>query len=157
MKLENPKNLKANNMASTIVNIDDIEAIARGRLNKGALDYYQSGATDQNTLRDNRLAFDRIVIRPRFLVDVSKRSTRTSILGIPIEFPICVSPTAMQKMATPLGEVANAQGNLCIINQQILILFFYKTSLQRRRHSVHIEHHCNLIDRRSRSRNRKFA
>lgn len=94
----------------TIVNIDDLESIACRRLPKGALDYYQSGATDQITVGENRRAFNCILIRPRFLTNVSQRSTRTSILGIPLEFPICVAPTAMQKMATPAGEVANALG-----------------------------------------------
>jgi (S)-2-hydroxy-acid oxidase len=37
----------------------------------------------------------------------------TTILGEKIDFPICVSPTAMQKMAHPDGEVATAKG--CVI------------------------------------------
>lgn len=45
------------------------------------------------------------------MVDVSKLSLKTSILGHPVSMPVCVAPTAMQRMAHPDGEVANARGN----------------------------------------------
>ena len=48
--------------------------------------------------------------RPRFLRDVSKIDTATSILGEEISFPVCVAPTAMHGMAHPDGEVATASG-----------------------------------------------
>jgi (S)-2-hydroxy-acid oxidase len=35
----------------------------------------------------------------------------TTILGEKIDFPICVAPTAMQKMAHPDGEIATAKGS----------------------------------------------
>ena len=35
----------------------------------------------------------------------------TSILGDKIDFPICVAPTAVQKLAHPDGEIASAKGN----------------------------------------------
>lgn len=96
---------------SKVVNLDDIEQEARKRLPKFAFDYYQSGATGELTLRENRRQFDRILIRPRMLrFNVSMRSINTTVLGIPISFPVCVAPTAMQKMADSLGEVANAIG-----------------------------------------------
>lgn len=92
-----------------IVNLDDVELEAEKRLGKSAFDYYRSGATSELTLRENHLAFNRILIRPRVLQnDVSKRELSTTVLGIPISFPVCVAPTAMQKMADELGEVANA-------------------------------------------------
>lgn len=44
------------------------------------------------------------------LRDVSLISTETSIQGYPVAWPICVAPTAMQRMAHPEGEVASAYG-----------------------------------------------
>lgn len=41
--------------------------------------------------------------------DVSERDLSTVILGKKISFPVGVSPTAMQRMAHPDGECANAQ------------------------------------------------
>lgn len=52
----------------------------------------------------------RIRIRPRVLIDVSKRSTKCNVLGIDLDTPICIAPTAMQRMAHPDGEVASAKG-----------------------------------------------
>ena len=36
----------------------------------------------------------------------------TTILGDKIDFPICISPTAVQKLAHPDGEIATAKGDL---------------------------------------------
>ena len=46
---------------------------------------------------------------PRMMVDVSKRSLKTSVLGQEISMPIGISPTAMQRMAHPDGECASAK------------------------------------------------
>ena len=46
---------------------------------------------------------------PRVLVDVSKINTETTILGVKVASPICIAPTAMQKMAHPEGEIATAK------------------------------------------------
>lgn len=94
----------------TVVNIADVEREALSLIPKHALDYYRSGAGDELTLAENCSAFNQLRIRPRFLRDMSKRNTQTTILGIPVSFPVCVAPTAMQRMATPMGEVANALG-----------------------------------------------
>ena len=44
------------------------------------------------------------------LVDVSNIKLETTILGARISFPVCIAPTASQKMAHPDGEIANAKG-----------------------------------------------
>ena len=44
------------------------------------------------------------------LKDVSNIDMSTTILGERVEFPICIAPTAMQKMAHPDGELATAKG-----------------------------------------------
>ena len=50
-------------------------------MDKQGWDYYSSGADDEITLRENHNAFQRIWLRPRVLVDVSKIDTTTSFLG----------------------------------------------------------------------------
>ena len=42
--------------------------------------------------------------------DVSNVNMKTTIMGSEIDFPIGISPTAMQKMAHPEGEVVTAGG-----------------------------------------------
>lgn len=54
--------------------------------------------------------FLRIRLKPRYLVDVSKRSTACQVLGFDIKMPIAVAPTAMHRMAHADGEIATAKG-----------------------------------------------
>ncbi|KAF7269085.1 hypothetical protein GWI33_017842 [Rhynchophorus ferrugineus] len=92
-----------------LVCVKDFEEYAYNVLPRNALDYYKSGAGREETLRDNRRAFSRYKIRPRCLRDVLKRDMSTTVLGKKVSMPIGVSPTAMQRMAHPEGECANAR------------------------------------------------
>ncbi len=107
---------------SNMLNIDDFEKYALEHLSKPVRDYYRSGANDEQTLKENRNAFSRLRIRPRFLRDVNKRDLSTTILGNLVSMPICASPSAMQRMAHPLGEIANVKGcHLWIILFQYIL------------------------------------
>ncbi|CAB1119664.1 GOX/HAO [Ectocarpus sp. CCAP 1310/34] len=90
------------------VNVREFERHAQLMLSKNAFDYYASGANDMVTLRENRAAFNRLRLRPRILRDVSKVDTSTTVLGQKISSPICIAPTAMQRMAHDSGECATA-------------------------------------------------
>ena len=91
-----------------LVNISDFEVAARAKLPAMAYAYYASGAWDELTLRANREAYERIMLKYRVLVDVSNRDLSTSVLGDQISMPIMVAPVALQKMAHPDGELATA-------------------------------------------------
>ncbi|XP_075978734.1 hydroxyacid oxidase [Anticarsia gemmatalis] len=91
------------------VSVKDIEQAALSLLPKGARDYYKSGATDEQTLAENKLAFQRLRIRPKCLVGVERCDLRTRALGSEVSMPVGISPTAMQRMAHPEGELANAR------------------------------------------------
>lgn len=95
---------------NSLVSLDDYEKQAYKLLPKSALDYYRSGAGDEQTLKWNRSDFNNYRIRPRFLRDVSVLDTSVNIFGSKVSFPCGISPTAMQKMADQQGEVANAKG-----------------------------------------------
>lgn len=90
------------------INLFEYEKLAPEHLSQMAYDYYISGAWDEVTLLDNRAAFDRYKLRPRMLVDVSKRHLSTSILGQPLQLPLLIAPMAFQCLAHPDGEVATA-------------------------------------------------
>ena len=47
---------------------------------------------------------------PRVLRGVERRSMITTALGYPVSAPIAIAPTAMQKMAHEMGELATAKG-----------------------------------------------
>ncbi|KAJ0399638.1 hypothetical protein ATCC90586_007011 [Pythium insidiosum] len=93
---------------ATPLNVLEYEAFAKEYLPKNAFDYYASGADDMVTLRENREAFKRFVLRPRVLRDVSSIDTRTTLLGQEVSSPVCIAPTAMQCMAHPVGERGSA-------------------------------------------------
>lgn len=119
-KSENPKFrnaclLSQQQQQSRIVNLADVERIALPRLPLATREFYRSGAGDELTLGENCRAFNQLRIRPRFLRDMSHRDTSTTILGIPVAFPVCVAPSSMQRVATPMGEIANALGKLGIL------------------------------------------
>ena len=91
------------------LNLAEIELAARERLAPLAYEYYVGGANDEVTVRENRAAFERLSLRYRVLVDVSRRSTSTTVLGTPVDFPVLVAPTAFQRLACDEGEMATAR------------------------------------------------
>jgi 4-hydroxymandelate oxidase len=91
------------------LNLAEIEAAAKERLTALAYEYYVGGANDEVTVRENRSAFERLALRYHVLVDVRQRSTKTTVLGVPVEFPVLVAPTAFQRLACDDGEIATAR------------------------------------------------
>ncbi|PON43574.1 Alpha-hydroxy acid dehydrogenase, FMN-dependent [Parasponia andersonii] len=96
-------------MAPEPVNVKEFQELARQVLPKMYYDYYAGGAEDQNSLKDNVEAFQRIKLRPRVLIDVSRIDMSTSVLGYKISAPIMIAPTAYHQLAHPEGEVATAR------------------------------------------------
>jgi 4-hydroxymandelate oxidase len=93
-----------------VVTVDDYEGIARAKLPRQVYDYFAGGAGAEWTLRENRSAFDRWILRPRVLAGVGKRDTSTEVLGTRVALPVLVAPWAFQALADPEGEVATARG-----------------------------------------------
>src|SRR5947208_16110978 len=84
--------------------------MARAKVPRAIFDYIAGGAEDEVTLRRNREAFGRWALRPRVLRDVSKRDTKTVLLGERVSMPVCVAPTSFHALVHPEGEVATARG-----------------------------------------------
>ena len=93
-----------------LLNVWDFERAAEERLDPAAFGYFAGGANDEWTMRENLAAFERWVLRPRMLVDVSEVSTATTVLETEVALPILVGPTAFQRMAHPEGEVEMTRG-----------------------------------------------
>ena len=72
---------------SDLVTVEDFHERARSILPQAVYDYYAGGAGDEWTLRENRLAFERVALVPRVLVDVSKVDLSTMVLGHPVMAP----------------------------------------------------------------------
>ncbi len=90
------------------LNVFDYERMARQLLPPATWDYLSAGADDEVTLAQNRSAFERIVLRPNVLVDVSSINTSTTILGQTISSPLLIAPTGQHAFVTPDAEIATA-------------------------------------------------
>jgi len=93
-----------------LCDVPDYERRAQACLPEIAWAYISGAAADEHTLRWNREAYDRLRLRPRVLVDVSKLDTRVTLLGRERPFPILLAPTAYQKLTHPEGDLATARG-----------------------------------------------
>ena len=89
--------------------IADLREIARRRLPRAVFDFFDGGAEDEATLRDNRAAFERVRLAPKVLVDVSAIDTSTRILGGPSALPIGISPTGAVGFGWPGGDIGIAR------------------------------------------------
>lgn len=93
----------------TALTISDIQKVAEVKLEPQARMYYSTGAEQDQTVKENTAAFQRLRFRPRYLVDVSNVKLSTTVLGHRISFPVGFSPSAMHKMAHPIGEAGTAR------------------------------------------------
>ncbi|SAK44894.1 FMN-dependent alpha-hydroxy acid dehydrogenase [Caballeronia pedi] len=100
----------------TLVNVADFRARAKARLPRIVFDYLEGGAEDEIGLRHNQDVFKGIRFQPRRLVDVSARSTQTTVLGKPMSAPLVVGPTGLNGIFWPKGDLAlaRAAGNFGI-------------------------------------------
>jgi 4-hydroxymandelate oxidase len=101
---------KAPNPFAGIASVMDFEPRAREHMSKNAWEYISGGAGDEISLKWNREAWDRIRLRPRVLVDVSKLDTKTRLFGQDLAYPILLAPAAYHKLVHPEGEVETARG-----------------------------------------------
>ena len=92
-----------------LLNIADYTRVARRGLPQGVLDYFEGGALDEITLRENATGWERLKLFYRVLAGVGTRDMTTTVLGQPISMPIVVAPTAFHKLACEKGEIAAAR------------------------------------------------
>jgi 4-hydroxymandelate oxidase len=95
--------------APLLLSVADYARAARERLARDCCDYYEGGALDEITLRENTAAWERLKLYYRVLAGVGPRDLRTTILGQPISMPIVIAPTAFHKLACDHGEIATAR------------------------------------------------
>jgi 4-hydroxymandelate oxidase len=95
---------------SRYLQVDDYEPVAKEKLPPDVYDYYAGGAGDERTLGENLRAFDRWILRPRFLRGTGRPDPSTVLLGARVEFPVLVAPWAYQGRAHPEGERGTVRG-----------------------------------------------
>ena len=85
-------------------NVLDFAPLAKAKLDPIAWDYLEGGSEDEVSLRDNREAFNKIIIRPRALVDVHKIDLSLELFGIKLDYPILLDPAGGKNCFFPDGE-----------------------------------------------------
>ena len=95
------------------VRVMDFAPIAKSKLDPVAWDYLETGSEDEVSLRDNREAFNRIIIRPRALVNVQNIDLSLTLFGQKLTYPILLDPAGGKNCFFPNGEkvVARAAAN----------------------------------------------
>jgi len=93
-----------------LINVFGFRDLAKSKLDPLAWDYMAEGGKDEVSLRDNRLAFRDLIIRPRILVDVHEIDVTTEFLGRKMDLPIFVCPAGGKGCFYPNGEEEAARG-----------------------------------------------
>ncbi|MDM0108532.1 alpha-hydroxy acid oxidase [Variovorax sp. J22R24] len=87
--------------------IEDLRLIASRKLPRMVFDYIDGASGSEATARRNRAGFDRFLLRPEILVDLSKRDPGTTLFGERVALPMVIGPTGM-------NGAYWAQGDLCL-------------------------------------------
>lgn len=93
-----------------MVNVFDFEPVFKSKSTKPTYDYVTGGGWDEWTLVRNREMFRHFLLKPRFMIDVSKIDVSTEVLGQKLAMPILVAPTGTHSLVHPAGEPETARG-----------------------------------------------
>src|SRR6202789_2028222 len=91
------------------LNVFALRAAAQRRLPKGVFEFVDRATEDHLAVANNRSAFERIKLRHRALVDVSKRSVATTLFGKPASLPMAIAPTGAAGLCWHEGELELAK------------------------------------------------
>lgn len=91
------------------VSFERLERAARAAMSPQGYAYIAGGAGTEETMRENRAAFERWRIVPRMLRDVSVRETSVEVLGTRMASPFALCPIGVLEMAHRDADVAVAR------------------------------------------------
>ena len=86
-------------------NFEDFRSLAKKRLPSPIFHYIDGAADDEVTFRRNTEAYDKCDLIPNVLTGVKDIDMSTTVMGHKIEMPIYCSPTALQRLFHPDGEI----------------------------------------------------
>ena len=92
-----------------ITTIEDLRKIYQRRAPKMFYDYCESGSWTEQTFRENSSDFDKIRLRQRVAVDMTNRTTASTMIGQPVAMPVALAPIGMLGMQSADGEIKAAR------------------------------------------------
>ena len=90
-------------------NVDDYRALARSRLPWPVFDYIDGAADDEITKARNTTAFADCDLVPNVLAEVADIDISVELFGRKLAMPLFLSPTALQRIFHPDGEIGVAR------------------------------------------------
>lgn len=81
-----------------LLSVHDVERAARKRLPRCVWGYLRGGTEDEQSLRENRVAFSRVGLVPRGLIDVHQRNLQTPLWNTSYAMPLGIAPTGLAGM-----------------------------------------------------------
>ena len=92
-----------------ITNIDDLKRLHKRRTPKMFYDYAESGSWTEQTFRENTSDFDQIRLRQKVAVDMTNRSTASTLIGEDVTMPVALAPVGLTGMQSADGEIKAAK------------------------------------------------
>ena len=92
-----------------ILEIKDLEILAKKRVPKMFFDYVNSGSWTETTYNENITDFQKIKLRQRVAIDMSNRNLETKMISQPVSMPVAIAPTGLTGMQRADGEILAAQ------------------------------------------------
>lgn len=92
-----------------LLSLHDFEVAARAHLPRPVFGYINGAAEDNHSERANRSAFDAWEFVPRVLVDISRRSTTTTLFGETYAAPFGIAPVGLSALSAFRGDIVLAQ------------------------------------------------
>ncbi|MDN8613448.1 alpha-hydroxy acid oxidase [Variovorax ginsengisoli] len=89
--------------------IEDLRRLARKRVPRMFYDYVDGGSWTEYTYRANEEDFGEIEFRQRVAVDITERSTASTMVGQPVSMPVAIAPTGLTGMQHADGEILAAR------------------------------------------------
>ena len=92
-----------------ITQIEDLRRLAQKRVPRMFYDYADSGSWTESTYRANQSDFNDIKLRQRVAVDMTNRTTATTMVGQTVSMPVALAPTGLTGMQHANGEILAAR------------------------------------------------
>ena len=89
--------------------IDDLKRLHKRRVPKMFYDYCETGSWTEQTFRENVTDFDKIRLRQRVAVDMTNRSTKSTMIGQEVTMPVALAPVGSTGMQNADGEIKTAR------------------------------------------------
>ena len=89
--------------------IDDLKQLHKRRTPKMFYDYAESGSYTEQTFRDNTNDFAKLLLRQKVAVDMSGRTTESTLIGEKVAMPVALAPVGLTGMQSADGEIKAAR------------------------------------------------